>query len=181
MSANLVVDVGATCQNETSVNVFGSPASGVFVGEIIDMMHSDTFCNIFVQGGGNSGVTQSGVVGVIVQFSDGLTSGSFTDPTSGQTSFLPSFISSGGTFFVNSGLAVSGGLPIGARVDGAPPFCSGGIAFGAVLRNGRYGRLILRSGTSLVSPITAGFVTNLRTTGSGGGQSQSPGSGNVSV
>ncbi len=169
---------------QLSIVTTGSPASGVVVGQIIDLLHYDTFCNWFVAGGGNSGAASwSGVVGVAAQFSDSLSSGSFalSDPTSGQSAFLPSYVGSGTVLYGNSGLAASGGIPLGAPVDQAPPFCSGGIQFGAAIRTGRYGRLVLLSGASLVSPILAGFVTNLRTTGSGGGQSQSPGSGNISV
>ena len=95
MSANLVVDIAPTAQvPQLSICTNGSPASGVVVGQIIDLLHYDTFCNWFVAGGGNSGAASwSGVVGVAAQFSDSLTSGSFalSDPTSGQSAFLPSY------------------------------------------------------------------------------------------
>lgn len=182
MSANLVVDIGATAQvPQLSIVTPFAPSSGVMVGQIVDLLHYDTFCNIFVAGGGGASGVSSGFVGVAAQFSDSLASGTFADSLSGQASYLPSFIGSGSVLYGNSGLAASGAIPLGAPIDNASPFCSGGFQAGALIRTGRYGRLILLSGASLVCPIVAGFITNLRTTGSGGGQSQSPSSGNVSV
>src|SRR2546426_322814 len=56
LSANLIVDIGGTAQfmpslqsgNAVSGQVCG--LSGVYVGQPVDMLHSDTFCNIYVAG-----------------------------------------------------------------------------------------------------------------------------------
>ncbi|MDO8673658.1 MAG: hypothetical protein Q7O66_19790 [Dehalococcoidia bacterium] len=174
MSANLVVDLGATCDYRTSI-VVGSGANLV-VGQIIDLAHADTYCNVWVAGG-----VGSGVIEMRIQTSDGVTSGSFTDPTSGRASNqLPAFLASGGVMFANSGLAVSGSQSLSAPVNTAPLFCSGGIQFGAFIRPHRYARLISNSSV-FPDAIQAGFISNKRTTGSGGGFTYAPGSGTVNV
>ncbi len=174
MSANLVVDLGATCDYRASL-VNAPLLSGPAVGEIVDFLGADTYCNLWATTAGPS----SGQIAILIQTSDGVASGSFTDPTSGLPRF-PTFISSGGIFWVNSGLYVSGWSSIAAPVNNAPQFCSGGIAFGAFVRPHRYARLVGLSG-DVGSTITAGFVSNKRTIGSGGGSTQSPGSGTPSV
>lgn len=177
MSVNYVVDLAPTTHYESSIDfangVASSPASGVIIGNIVDLIHANSYCNVYVVGGPNSGLLR-----VAIQTSDATTSGSFTDPTSGLPQF-PSYVSSGGLLLVNSGTWTSGTHPAGS-VDGQPPFCSGGIAFGAFLRQGRYARLIALSGV-FTAPVGAGFVSQLKTVGSGTGFSYSPTSGVVSV
>lgn len=172
MSANLVVDIGSTCDFRVST-IQGSGAN-LIVGEIVDLLHADTACNIFVAGGVGSGAVQ-----LRVQTSDGLTSGSFTDPTSGMVDF-PGGLTSGTILTVNSGLPSSGAQSRGSPVDAAPFFCSGGVDFGYFVRPGRYARLIQVSSV-FPNPVIAGFVSQKRTTGSGGGFTFNPGSGSVNV
>ncbi len=171
-SANLVVDIGSTCDFQPSIAV-GS-GSNLVIGGIVDLLHADTYCNIYV-----AGAAGSGIIEVRVQTSDSLTSGSFTDPTSGFTQLPTSFVS-GGVFFANSGLWSSGNQSLSAPVDSAPLFCSGGIQFAAFQKPQRYARLVANSGP-FPNFFSAGFVSQKRTTGSGGGFTFSPGSGTVSV
>lgn len=174
MSANLVVDLGATCNYRLSIDV-ATPAS-LIVGEIVDLQHANTNCNVWVAGGAGSGVLE-----LRVQTSDTTTSGTFTDPTSGRTATqMPSFVASGGIMYVNSGLHVSGSQSLSSPVNNAPLFCSGGIQFGSFIRPHRYARLIVAS-SLFPDPVLAGFVSNKHTTGSGGGFTFAPGSGTVSV
>lgn len=171
MSANLVVDLGQTCRQ--AVSVYAAATSGSTVGEPVDLLFENTYCNVFVAGGPSSGQAH-----FRVQTTDSL-SGTWTDPTIGiPQSALPALIGSGGTLLVNSGLRASGtfGLPFGAPLSGSTRHASGGVTFAAFLRPHRYARLHLMSG-SYTNFMTAGFVTNLKTTGSGGGQTFSPGSG----
>lgn len=172
MSANLVVDVANTCNFQASVMV-GS-GSNFTVGNIVDMLDANTYCNAWV-----ATAQGSGQVSVRVQTSDDTTSGSFTDPTSGLGQIPISFVS-GGVLICNSGLPGSGYSTGTAPVASAPLSCSGDIFFGAFQRPHRYARMILDSG-SFPNWIIGGFLSNARVTGSGGGQTQSPGSGSVSV
>lgn len=174
MSANLVVDLFSTCDADVSVSV-GS-GSNLVVGGIVDLLYANTYCNVFCVGGV---VGASGAIEVRLQTSDVLTSGSFTDPTSGLAQ-LPVNVQSGGALFFNSGLWTSGIYSPSSQVNNSPMFGSGGISFGAFQRPQRYARLILNSGP-FPGPIFAGFISNKKTTGSGGGTTQSPGSGAVSV
>lgn len=178
MSANLLIDLNATGDYAISIasatGVGSTPASGVIIGAITDMINANTFCNVFVAGGATSGP-----LGIQVQCSDTTTSGSFTDPTSGLLQ-MPTNFSSGGILWVNSGLWASGNQPLSPAVDNAPIFCSGGVMFGAFQRPQRYARLIALSGT-FTANVMAGFISNLKMTGSGGGYSLSPSSGSVSV
>ena len=175
MSANLIVDIGNTCEYRTSVSV-GS-GSDLVVGQIVDLQNADTNCQVWVAGG----LGGSGVVEVRVQTAEATTSGSFTDPTSGlAANDRPGFFSSGGAFFANSGLHGSGNSFLSSVVNNAPFFCSGGIQFTHFQRPHRYARLILVSGV-YPATITAGFLSNKLTTGSGGGFTYAPGSGTVSV
>lgn len=179
MSANLVVDIGSTCDYRSSVTpaAAASPASGVIVGQIVDLLHANTYCNLWVTGGPGSGV-----IPVAVQTSDGLTSGSFTDPTSGLPSTaFPGFVRSGGILHANSGLHASGNYSLSSPASGAPLFCSGGIQFGAFQRPHRYARLIALSGLTTTVILGAGFVSQKKTTSSGGGFTYNPGSGTVNV
>ena len=175
MSANLIVDIGNTCDYRTSVSV-GS-GSDLLVGQIVDFQHADTNCNVWVAGA----IAGSGVVEVRVQTSDATTSGSFTDPTSGLAALdRPGFFSSGGAFFANSGLHSSGNAFLSSVVNTAPLFCSGGIQFTHFQRPHRYARLIYVSGV-YPNTITAGFLSQKLTTGSGGGFTLAPSSGTVNV
>lgn len=174
MSANLVVDIGATCDYRTSV-VVGS-GSNEIVGQVVDFLHANTYCNVFV-----TAAQGSGAIEVKLQTSESTASGTFSDPTSGLVlGNFPTVIQSGGRFFANSGLWVSGNYSETSVVDNAPLFCSGGIAFAAFQRPHRYARLVLNSGP-FPNWITAGFVSNKRTIGSGGGFTLSPTSGAVNV
>ena len=164
-SANLVVDLGHTTDYQESL-ALGSGASFT-VGGIVDLANADTYCNVWV-----AGAAGSGVIELRVQCSDQTTSGSFTDPTSGLAAFPTDFVS-GGIFFANSGLWSSGNQSLSAPVNNAPLFCSGSIQFAAFQRTGQYARLVANSGV-FPSWYTAGFVSQKRTTGSGGGYSWSP-------
>jgi hypothetical protein len=173
VSANLVVDLGATCDYRASVSV-GS-GSDFAVGQIVDLLGANTMCQLYVAGA----LFGSGAIEVRVQTSDSVTSGTFTDPTSGLAA-LPTTLVSGGVFFANSGLWASGYSSLSAPVNNAPLFCSGGIQFAAFQRPHRYARLVYNSGVYL-NPITAGFISNKKTTGSGAGFTYAPGSGSVNV
>lgn len=142
--------------------------SGTLVGDYIDLKDGNTNCNIWVAG---DGAVNSGGPIIGVQTSPDTTSGNFTDPTSGYAlSDLPSWMSSGGLFRCHAS-----GYP-----DSVANAQSGFIAFGHFVRPHRYARLNFVGG-AYVGPIQAGFITNKRTIGSGGGFSYSPGSGSVSV
>lgn len=164
MSASLLIDLGNTCSLDDSISpavgVGSTPASGVIVGVPVDLNNSNSYCNLLVI----AGQSLSGQFKVLVQNSDSTTSGTFTDPTSGLAQLPTSFLS-GGVFVVNSGGALS----------------SGGIVSAAFQRTGRYVRAVVMSGDQNNSPVTAGFVSQLRTTGSGAGYSLSPGSGTINV
>lgn len=133
-------------------------------------------------------------------------SGNFTDPTSGLAQ-LPPGVSSGGIMWVNSGLVslpggggASGQMGINTFPFGTSPVFNaqaspgyvasgnfpvfgsgGGMAFAAFQRPHRYARLLLQSGASAIPGVVAGFLSQLRTTGSGGGSTQSPQTGTVNV
>ena len=174
MSASLTVDLANTTDYRPSI-IAGS-GSNLVVGEIVDLLQANTYTNVFVTGGAGGG---SGAVEVRIQTSDALTSGSFTDPTSGLAQ-LPVNVVSGGCLFANSGLWGSGNYSLSSPVNNAPLWCSGGIQFGAFQRPARYARLLLNSGP-YPGAIVAGFVGAKKTTGSGGGFTYSPGSGTVDV
>lgn len=174
-AAGLLVDPANTLGFDVSLTL-GSGVNQV-VGQLTDFNNEDTYCGVWVAGGVAGG---SGPIQIQIQDSPDTTSGNFTDPTSGLAAF-PVNVVSGGNFWANSGLWASGGngdnLP---PVDQAPAFCSGGIWFGSFQRKNRFCRLINVSG-AYPGAITAGFLSNKRTTGSGGGFSLLPGSGPVSV
>ncbi len=177
MSANTIVDIANGADYRASLMI-GSGGTLAF-GEVIDLLHADTYCNVFVAGGFQGG---SGPIGIQIQCSDGTTSGSFTDPTSGLAAFPGGAlgVASGGIFYANSGLWSSGNYALSSPCSGAPLFCSGGIQFAAFQRPGRYSRLINLSG-AYAGAITAGFVSQKKTTGSGAGFSYSPSSGAINV
>ena len=178
-SANLVVDLANATEYFGSLRVLSGDST--VVGGIVDLLNGNTFCNVVVQGYG------SGPLPLFIQTADATTSGSFTDPTSGlPADVFTQFgnrIASGGIFWANSGLPGSGNFSPAAPVGSAPAFCSGGVAFAAFQRPHRYARLVCTSGNaSLTSvPFFAGFVTQKKTTGSGGGFSYQPGSGSINV
>lgn len=167
MSASLLVDLGNTCQLSPSiidppVASGQTPAtSGTLVGNIVDLLNANTYCNLYVCGG----VSESGLGRFAVQTSDSTLSGTFTDPTSGLPDF-PTAFSSGGLFWVNSG----GGA-----------LTSGFFTAAAFQRPQRYARVIQLSGDWLAGGVNAGFISQLKTTGSGGGFTYNPGSGVVNV
>ena len=174
MSANLLVDAANTCDYFVSVPNTTSGAAEV-VGGIVDLLGANTYCNVWAAGVG------SGFARYLIQTSETTTSGSFTDPTSGLAQ-MPVNIVSGGVFIVNSGLWSSGWSSPAPPVDNAPMFCSGGIQFGAFQRPHRYARLILVSGVAHTNlNTTAGFMSNKKVTGFGGGFTFSPLSGTVNV
>lgn len=176
MSANLVVDLQA-CQMGLSIysgNIWA--ASGGTIGLVVDLINADTYCNVVAAG---TPIFTSGLLRLQVQTADATTSGSFTDPTSGlPSSALPTVFRSGGMIWVNSGGALGGVL--NGAVSGQ--YIQSGFMFGAgFLRNGRYARINVVSGDFYAGTLTAGFVSQYKTTGSGGGFSLAPGSGTVSV
>lgn len=171
MSANLIVDLGNTTDFQASVVTLSGTQNTV--GRIVDLLYGNTNCNIFV-----ASHSLSGVLPIWIQTSDGTTSGSFTDPTSGLAQ-LPDGISSGGILWANSGLYSSGiGSPGVPALTNVPLMCSGGIQFGHFQRPHRYARLIYSGTVALpVDAMIAGFITQKKITGSGGGFSWSPQSG----
>ncbi len=178
MSASYLVDCHGTTLHKTSIQV-GS-GSDLTIGSIVDLLHANTYTNLFVAGGVGGG---SGAIEIRIQTSDSTASGTFTDPTSGlPAGTLPQNVVSGGILWANSGLWGSGAANNGpiVSVNNAPMFCSGGIFFGAVQRPHRYARLIVNSGV-YPGAITAGFLAQAKTTTSGAGQTQSPASGNPIV
>ena len=190
MGASLAVDLGKTTQHLLS---FPSPAvaadggiaitsggamsslSGVLIGDIVDMRDSDTYCNLLVLGRGFG----SGPLLVGVQTSPDTTSGNFTDPTSGLPQF-PDPFQSGGWLIIGSGPATDSRLGVfGSGVSGNY-ILSGFATFAAFQRPDRYARVVIGSGF-YDGLLYAGFVSQLRTTGSGGGFTYAPGSGTVNV
>ncbi len=210
LSASDVIDIPNTCVYAPSVqSLFGS-ASGALVGAPVDLLHATNWCNVYCAGGNTSGpvsilvqTSDGPASGVYVSGGGFPTSGSFTDPTSGLPQFPTTFIS-GGVWVVNSGLysnvnagypasgfttvLPAGGAPIFQAMGGHqiynsglfPVFASGGMAFAAFQRPQRWARALILSG-AFTNGINVGFVSHITPTGSGGGQSQSPGSGTVNV
>ena len=117
------------------------------------------------------------------------TSGTFPDPTSGlpANAFpIGGRIASGGIFWANSGLYLSGASSPAASVDAAPIFCSGGVQYASFQRPHRYARIWCTSGNASLAavPFHAGFISQKKVTGASGtaaGFSYSPGSGTVNV
>ena len=186
MSANLVVDLGATTiagqslpAGTTGLTLSGQFAglSGVVVGGIIDLKNADTYCNVYVTGITTLG---SGQLVVAVQTSDAVTSGSFTDPMSGlAANDRPSRWASGGNLILASGATVPSAGLWGSAISGYN-MQSGFVAFAAFQRPHRYARLLAQSGFYL-GTLSAGLISQERTVGSGGGSTYAPGSGVVSV
>lgn len=181
MSASLVVDLGATTLSYPSLTAAPAVESGLFpglsgvvVGGIVNLNNANTYCNVYV---GGTPAINSGILSIRVQTSNATTSGSFTDPTSGLPTFPTSF-ASGGNLILGSGAAGATGL-WGVAVSGQN-MNSGFLAFAAFQRDKQYARLIFNSGFYLGS-LQAGFVSQLRTVGSGGGFTLAPSSGVVNV
>ena len=184
MSANLVVDLGPTTlslpslpgANGMAITSGGtiSSLSGALIGDVVDLLQANTFCNVYVAGRSLG----SGPLIVGVQCSPTDASGSFTDPTSGLAQIPPPFVS-GGRLVIGSGPATAANLGIfGSGVSGQMVL-SGFHAFAAFQRPARYARLVTAAGFMDVTAFQAGFVSQLKTVGSGGGFSWSPQSGNT--
>lgn len=181
MSANYIVDLGNSAQIGVSIvttpvlsGSLVAPCSGAIIGQGINMNNANAYCNLFV-----AGVSASGQLRVQVQTSDSDTSGSYTDPTSGlPVGALPGQFQSGGLLWINSG-GTGGGLLYGGQ-SGAYLASGFGVAQGFI-RNGTFVRANILSGDFAVGGLVVGFISQLRTTGSGGGSTQSPGSGALNV
>ena len=180
-SANLLVDLGNTCQLGVSIISPGFPtsggaaaASGATIGQSVHMGNADTFCNLHVTG---IPAFASGELRIGVQCSDTDTSGDFTDPTSGLQTIPPPF-ASGGIAYLNSG-GLLGGV-VGPVVSGNYILSGFSEGFG-FQRTGTFVRAVMFGSGFYAGTVVAGFVSQLRTTGSGGGYSYAPGSGVVSV
>lgn len=181
MSANNALDLG------NGMDYFGSISSvsgaNDIIGGIVDLINASQYTNVFVAGLG------SGPLPILIQTSDSVASGSFTDPTSGlPTSVFPvgGRVVSGGIFWANSGLYQSGNSAPATVVNSAPVFCSGGVALAAFQRPHRYARLVCTSGNASLTAVnfTAGFLgqkTKTGASGTQGGYSLSPTSGTVNV
>lgn len=183
MSANLLVDLGNTAQlgyslpNNVAIGsggVVDTRNSGASVGASVDMLHSDTWCNVLVAGI----CLTSGPLVLQVQVSDSDVSGNYTDPTSGMASIAGPMQSGGLIYLGLSGIA-NPGLFNSGFVSGQS-LLSGFAAAAGFTRNGRYARVNALSGF-YQGPLTALLVSQYKTTGSGGGFSFAPGSGTISV
>lgn len=178
-SANLIVDIGGTAQSYPSIVMLSGiafPCSGALIGQGVDMINSDTFCNLNVVG---VPVNASGQLRIAVQTSDSDTSGTYTDPTSGLAQ-LPTSFESGGILRLNSGGIFNG--TFGSGTSGA--FMQSGFSVYAAFQRpqaGRFVRANALSGDFYAGALAASFVANLKTTGSGGGYTLSPTSGPVNV
>ncbi len=191
MSASYAVDLGSTLQSMPSLPSAAvaadggmailsgggiSSLSGVLIGDIVDMLNSDTYCNVYVAGRSIG----SGPLIIGVQTSDSTASGTFTDPTSGLAAIQAPF-QSGGNLIIGSGDWTAGwGGIFGSGISGQVVL-SGFMAIGAFQRPQRYARLIVNSGFMDVVGFQAGFMSQLRTTGSGAGFTYSPSSGVLNV
>ena len=185
MSANLIVDIGNTCYAYRSlVTTAAFWQSGIIVGDVVDMLHANTFTNLALFGALTGNNPNSGQIRVGVQTADTTNSGDFTDPTSGMAAF-PTVFESGGIVRLNSG---SVGVPagqqgtFGAFISGHA-IQSGFTEFAGFQRPGRYARIISVSGPLdfYQGPLILAFVSQLKTTGSGGGFTLAPSSGVVNV
>lgn len=182
MSANYLVDLGGTCQLTptwpySTSGLFNGQfigTSGTYIGQSVYLGNSDSYCNIVVT---LTNVTQSsGAVVVQVQTANTDTSGSYGDPTSGLAS-LPGAFQSGGLLWIGSGS--TGGLLNSGFTSGSA-ILSGATVAAAFQRpqNGLFARANLVSpsnaASGFVGTVSVSFVTQSRTTGSGGGFTNSP-------
>jgi hypothetical protein len=138
------------------------------------MLHSDTYCNMQV-----TGLSTSGQLRVQIQVSDSDTSGTYTDPTSGLAQF-PTNFQSGGILWINSGGTTNG--TFGALISGHA-IASGFTESAAFQRIGRFVRAntLTETTAQYAGPLSVTFISQFRTTGSGGGFSYQPGSGVINV
>ena len=177
--ASLLIDYQNTTQHQTSIalatGVGNVPASGVLVGQIVDLVNADANCQMIVTGGPTSGPVFVKVQGADYSSGNQVLSGNFTDPTSGFSVFPSQFLS-GGRLCVNSGLWGSG---FGSVVNNAPQFCSGGQQAGSFQRVNRFVRAIAESGLSFDQPIMVNFTSQLIRTDSGNGYTNLPLSGGI--
>ena len=181
MSANLLVDLNGTCSMQPSLQSGNSVSgqvcglSGVYVGQSVDLINANTFCQVYIAG---NPALSSGNLIIGVQVSDVDSSGQYVDPTIGLQTF-PTVFQSGGNIWVNSGS--TGGLYNSGAVSGQS-FNSGFFVAGAFQRTARYARLIFNSGF-YIGTLNAGFISQKKTTGSGPGgfswQPQNSGQANV--
>lgn len=175
MSSSLLVDLGNTCQLGLSVATSGAfAASGALIGAVQNMQNANTFCNVMVAG---MPTTPSGVLRIQVQSANTNSSGSFTDPTSGLAA-LPTSFSSGGILILNSGGLLGGVINTAAS---GQHFYSGFAASAGFQRPGVFVRANVLSGDFYNGALTVTFVSQLRTSSSGGGYSYQPTSGVVRV
>lgn len=174
------MDLYDTCDTLTSIvptpflsGGLVAPGSGAFVGNGVFLGNDNSFCNLFA-----TGQSFSGRLRLAVQCADADVSGQYTDPTSGMSA-LPTAFQSGGILWLNSGL--DGGV-FGPVVSGQN-MISGFFAAAGFQRPGTFARVIaLAEGTAqFAGPLTAGFVSQRRTTGSGPGYTLSPSSGTINV
>lgn len=169
MSASYLVDLGRTTlalPSITAGQVTGVwPGSGAVVGNVCDMLHANTYCNVYVAADASS----SGQIRLAIQTSDSTASGTFTEPTSGlQFGDLPQGVSSGGLYVINSG--------------GANALAAGFYSV-AFQRPQRYARLVALSGFLLDGGFQAGFISQHKNPAVSGfaGYSYSPSSGTPNV
>jgi hypothetical protein len=184
MSANLVVDLGNTCLMDNTLppntgsvgsgGVVDAFRSGIMIGASVDMLHADTFCNLLVQGY----CATSGPLVLQVQTSDTDVSGNYTDPTSGVSQF-PTTFQSGGLLYIGLSGNTQPGIFNSGFVSGQA-ILSGFACAAAFQRLGRFARVNMLSGF-YAGPLQVTFISNYKTTGSGGGFSYSPGSGTINV
>lgn len=180
-AAGLVVDLAQTCDYFPSLTSISGQSTAV--GGIVDLLHANTNCQVYVATTHGT----SGPLPILIQTSPTTASGDFTDPTSGlHAGAFPvgGKVASGGVFWANSGLFASGNSSPGQnRIDNAPLFASGGIDFASFQRPHRYARLVCTSGNATIGAaiFTAGFLSQKKITGSGGGFTLAPGSGSVNV
>lgn len=174
MSASLLVDLGNTCQQIQTIGATGAAVSGVIyaasgatIGQSCNMPYSDTYCNVQV----NAVPTfASGQLRIQVQTAPADVSGQYTDPTSGLA-VLPTWFSSGGILILNSG-GILGGT-ISAQTSG-DSFYSGACEAAAFQRPGQFARANVLSGDFFTGSLIVNFISQWKTTGSGGGFSLQP-------
>lgn len=184
MSANYVVDLGQTCQIQSTlppnIGTIGSGGfvdafrSGIMIGQICDLINANSFCNVLAVGT----LVTSGPLVLQVQTADATTSGSFADPTSGLAQFPTPFLSGGLIYIGQSGSANVGYFNSGFTSGQA--MLSGFAVAAGFQRIGRYVRVNILSGF-FAGPVQVCVVSQLKTTGSGGGFTFQPGSGSVTV
>lgn len=173
MSASTLIDLGGTCQLSQTI-AGGATTSGVIlaasggtIGQSCFMPYSDNYCNVLITG---LPAYASGQLRIAVQGADNDVSGQYTDPTSGLA-VLPTWFSSGGILWLNSGGLLGG--TIGAAASG--DYIASGFAEAAAFqRPNAYVRANVVSGDFYAGTLVVNFISQFKTTGSGGGQSQQP-------